>query len=307
MNIGKSPLNLEKITTEQRNELSAHIDESSTLEIVKLINDEDKKVALSVEKILPDIAKAADIIVSHLKIGGRLIYCGAGTSGRLGVLDAAECMPTFGVSPDLVRGIIAGGREAMFVAQEGAEDDPTLGENDMRAVTLTESDIVCGIAASGRTPYVLGALRYAKSIGCTVVAVTCAEHSPIEQIADIPLVAVTGAEVLTGSTRMKAGTATKMILNMLSTASMIRLGKAYGNLMVDLIATNEKLKKRAIRIVSLATGCDEKDSIAALKKSNGNVKVAILSKLTGKDKKEAMALLEKSDGHLKRAINLGNL
>ena len=268
-------MNFANLTTEQRNAASANIDKVSTLEMVEIINDEDKKVAMAVEKVLPQIANAVDLIADKISKGGRLFYIGAGTSGRLGVLDASECPPTFGVSNELVQGIIAGGSYALTNAVEGAEDDTNLAIENLREKNFTASDILVGIAASGRTPYVLSAIEYAKKIGASTVGVSCVENSALAKIVDIEITPVTGAEVITGSTRMKAGTATKMVLNMLTTGAMIKLGKVYGNLMVDVHATNEKLRDRAKRIVIAATGCDENTAVETLAKFNGSAKSAI--------------------------------
>jgi N-acetylmuramic acid 6-phosphate etherase len=243
--------------------------------MVKIINDEDKKIAMAVEKVLPQIATAVDIIAEKLSNGGRLFYIGAGTSGRLGVLDAAECPPTFGVDPDLVQGIIAGDNFALKNAVEGAEDNKNLAVADLTEKNFGAADILVGIAASGRTPYVLGGVEYAKKIGAVTVGVSCVENSALAKIVDIEITPVTGAEVVTGSTRMKAGTATKMVLNMLTTGAMIRLGKVYGNLMVDVRATNEKLRDRAKRIVIAATGCDETTAVEMLNRFDGRAKLAI--------------------------------
>ncbi|MDF5377181.1 N-acetylmuramic acid 6-phosphate etherase, partial [Vibrio parahaemolyticus] len=238
-----------------------------SLDIVQRINQQDKLVPLAVEKVLPEIAEAVDKITEAFKVGGRLFYIGAGTSGRLGVLDASECPPTFGTDPEMVVGIIAGGKEAMFRAKEGAEDDPTLGEQDLKENTLTQRDVVVGIAASGRTPYVIGGLEYANELGATTVALSCNPDSPIADIADIAISPVVGPEALTGSTRLKSGTAQKLVLNMLTTASMIRLGKSYQNLMVDVKATNAKLVARAARIVMQATDCTNQEAKTALKET----------------------------------------
>ena len=240
--------NFSELTTEQINPATAHIDQCSTLEMVRLINDEDKKVAAAVERVLPQIAQAVDAIAAGFTRGGRLFYIGAGTSGRLGVLDASECPPTFGVSPDMVQGLIAGGESAMFKAVEGAEDNRTLAEQDLIAREFCAADVLVGITASGRTPYVLGGVEFAKKIGAVTVGVSCVENSALAQAVDIAITPVTGAEALTGSTRMKAGTATKMVLNMLTTAAMIKIGKVRGNLMVCVQATNDKLRDRARRI-----------------------------------------------------------
>ena len=268
-------MNFANLTTEKRNSASANIDKVSTLEMVKIINDEDKKVAAAVEKVLPQIARAVDLIAEKISSGGRLFYIGAGTSGRLGVLDASECPPTFGVNSEMVQGIIAGGNYALTNAVEGAEDDKNLAVENLREKNFGVTDILVGIAASGRTPYVIAAVECAKKIGAATLGVSCVENSALAEIVDIAITPVTGAEVITGSTRMKAGTATKMVLNMLTTGAMIRLGKVYGNLMVDVHATNEKLRDRAKRIVIAATGCDEVTAVDALKKFEGRAKLAI--------------------------------
>ena len=268
-------MNFENLTTEKRNVASANIDKVSTLEMLKIINDEDKKIALAVEKVLPQIANAVDIIAQKLSNGGRLFYIGAGTSGRLGILDASECPPTFGVDSDLVQGIIAGGNYAIINAVEGAEDNKNLAVENLQEKNFSAADILVGIAASGRTPYVLGGIECAKKIDAVTVGVSCVENSALAKIVDIEITPITGAEVITGSTRMKAGTATKMVLNMLTTGAMIRLGKVYGNLMVDVRATNEKLRDRAKRIVIAATGCDEITAVDALNKFEGRAKLAI--------------------------------
>ncbi len=268
-------MNLGNLTTEQRNPASANIDKCSTLEMLKIINDEDKKIAGAVEKVLPQIAEAVDLIAEKISNGGRLFYIGAGTSGRLGVLDASECPPTFGVEADLVQGIIAGGAVALTNAVEGAEDDKNSAAADLREKNFTAADVLVGIATSGRTPYVLGGVDFAKKIGAATVGVSCVENSKLAKIVDIAINPITGAEVITGSTRMKAGTATKMILNMLTTGAMIKIGKVYGNLMVDVRATNEKLRDRACRIVIAAVNCTEAEAVAALEKCNGHAKSAI--------------------------------
>ena len=240
--------NFADLTTEKVNPATAHIDECTTLDMIKLINAEDKKVALAVERVLPEIAKAVDVIAESFSRGGRLFYIGAGTSGRLGVLDASECPPTFGVSPDMVQGLIAGGERALIKAVEGAEDNRTLAANDLLNKNFCAADILVGITASGRTPYVLGGVEFAKKLGATTVGVSCVENSALAKVVDIAITPVTGAEALTGSTRMKAGTATKMVLNMLTTAAMIKIGKVRGNLMVCVQATNDKLRDRLRRI-----------------------------------------------------------
>jgi len=243
--------NFSALTTEQVNPATAHIDSCTTLEMVRLINDEDKKVAAAVEKVLPEIAQAVDKIAESFSRGGRLFYIGAGTSGRLGVLDASECPPTFGVNPDMVQGLIAGGDSALIKAVEGAEDNRQLAEENLRERNFTAADVLVGITASGRTPYVLGGVEFAKTLGAVTVGVSCVENSALAQAVDIAITPVTGAEALTGSTRMKAGTATKMVLNMLTTAAMIKIGKVRGNLMVCVQATNDKLRDRLKRINEL--------------------------------------------------------
>lgn len=245
--------NFAELTTEAINPATAHIDECTTLEMLTLINDEDKKVALAVEKVLPEIARAVDVIADRLSRDGRLFYIGAGTSGRLGVLDASECPPTFGVSPEMVQGFIAGGDGALRRAVEGAEDNLLLAAEDLRKKNFCAADVLVGIAASGRTPYVLGGIDFAKKLGAKTIGVSCVENSALAKVVDIAITPVTGAEALTGSTRMKAGTATKMVLNMLTTAAMIKLGKVRGNLMVCVQATNDKLRDRLKRINELLT------------------------------------------------------
>ena len=245
-------IDLTRLSTEQSNSRTISIDEASAMEIVRLINKEDQTVPQTIQKILPDIARAITVIAGHLSHGGRLFYIGSGTSGRLGILDAAECPPTYSTPPNLIQGIIAGGAPAIFKAQEGAEDSPEAGENDLKDKELTNLDVVVGLTASGRTPYVLGALDYARSVKAYTIAITCSQESGVSSVADLSLAAITGPEVIAGSTRMKAGTAQKLILNMLSTGSMILLGKVYKNLMVDLQCTNAKLKIRARNIVSEA-------------------------------------------------------
>ena len=241
--------NFSALTTEKVNPATVNIDKCTTLEMIKLINDEDKKVAAAVEKVLPEIARAVDVIAQSFEHGGRLFYIGAGTSGRLGVLDASECPPTFGVSPDMVQGLIAGGEGALIKAVEGAEDNRRLAESDLSDKNFCAGDVLVGITASGRTPYVLGGVEFAKKIGAITVGISCVENSALAKVVDIAITPITGAEALTGSTRMKAGTATKMVLNMLTTAAMIKIGKVRGNLMVCVQATNDKLRDRIKRIL----------------------------------------------------------
>ncbi len=298
-------VSLDTITTEKRLEASKDIDRLPTLAMLRLLNEEDAQVPRAVEKVLPAIAKAVDAIADRLKAGGRLIYAGAGTSGRLGVLDSSECPPTYGTDPGLVVGIIAGGREAMFRAKEGAEDSEELAREDLRALLLTECDALVAIAASGRTPYALGALKYAREQGALAIALSCSESSPLVALADIAITPVTGPEVITGSTRMKAGTAQKLVLNMLSTGTMVRLGKVYGNLMVDVRATNEKLRARARRIVMEAAAIGEGEAARFLREAEGSAKLAILLALTGKDRATCEDLLTHTGGHLREAIKEG--
>lgn len=293
---------LDTLATEKNNPASAAIDEMTTVEMMALMNQEDQKVPLSIAPIIPQIAAAVDLIADRLRRNGRLIYCGAGTSGRLGVLDAAECPPTFSTDPGQVVGLIAGGREAMFQAQEGAEDDEAAAVADLTAIELTAADIVVGLSASGRTPYAVSALHYAHSRGATTVAVASSPASPLAKEADIALTALPGPEVIAGSTRLKAGTVQKLILNMMSTGTMIRLGKVYGNRMVDVQATNEKLAHRALRIVQEVTGNEEAACQENLNKANGNAKLAILLALSGLSPEEGKRCLEKSAGRLKAAL-----
>lgn len=297
-------MDLDKLITEGRNPDTLDIDRLSTEDMLKKINNEDKKVPIAIEKEIPNIAKAVDIIAEKLKQGGRLIYIGAGTSGRLGILDASECPPTFGVDPEMVQGIIAGGDVAIRRSVEDAEDKEDLGKEDLKKKNLSSKDVVVGIAASGRTPYVLGALRYAKEVGAHTVGISCNPDSEMKKIVDIMIAPVVGPEVIMGSTRMKAGTAQKLVLNMLSTGAMIKLGKVYSNLMVDVKATNEKLINRAKRIVKLATDADEKVIEKILKETNYNVKLTILMILTGLNQNKAKELLDRSNGYIAKALML---
>ena len=284
--------------TEARNPRSMDIDRRSALEIVQIMNEEDARVPLAVQAALPAIAEAVEAIAARMARGGRLIYVGAGTSGRLGVLDAAECVPTFSVPPSLVRGVIAGGETALTRAVEGAEDDPVAGKRDLQALDLSEADSVVGIAASGRTPYVLGALAHATEIGALTVGVACNTPAPVLEQAAIAIGVPVGPEVITGSTRLKAGTAQKLVLNMLSTAVMIRLGKVYGNLMVDVQVTNQKLAGRAQRIVAEAAGVDSARAAILLAESGNRVKVAIVMGVLGISVVEAEARLAAAGGRL---------
>ena len=293
---------LSTLITEQRNPNSMNVDSLSALEIVQLMNDEDKQVPLAIEKCLPQIAQAVERIVAAFQKGGRLVYIGAGTSGRLGVLDASECPPTFGVSPEMVKGIIAGGERALRHPIEGAEDSKAQSVIDLQTIQFSSKDVLVGIAASGRTPYVIGALEYAKSLGSVTVSIASNPNSAMANIVDIAIDTVVGPEVLTGSSRLKSGTAQKLVLNMLTTASMILMGKCYQNLMVDVQASNEKLKARAIRIVMQATDCDKTLAEETLKLADQNAKLAIMMILSGLDRAQAEALLEKHHGKLQLAL-----
>lgn len=293
---------LAKMFTEQRNPNSMNIDRLSALDIVRVINNEDKQVPMAVEKCLSQIAEAVEKIVDAFQQGGRLVYVGAGTSGRLGVLDASECPPTYGVSPEMVVGLIAGGERALRHPIEGAEDNAEQGKADLQAVNFSEKDVLVGIAASGRTPYVLGALDYANELGATTVSIASNPNSAMAKVVDIAIETVVGAEVLTGSSRMKSGTAQKLVLNMLTTASMILLGKCYENLMVDVQASNEKLRARAIKIVMEATECEREVAENTLKIAENNAKLAIMMILSGFDKEPAERILAEHHGRLRDAV-----
>lgn len=295
-------LDLSILATESLNEKTTNLDEMSSLEIITVMNEEDEKVIYAVRGALGQIAKVIASTSQSLKNGGRIIYTGAGTSGRLGVLDAVECPPTFGVDDGVVVGVIAGGKNAFVKAKEGAEDSMELGAEDLRHIALAACDTVIGLAASGRTPYVIGALEYAKSMGCTTVAISCNRGAEISAVADIPVELLTGPEVLSGSTRLKAGTAEKMVLNMISTASMIEIGKVYGNLMVDVRQTNKKLACRAENIVIQATGCSRPQAAAALTEAGGEVKLAITKMLLGTSLTEAQQALDAAGGKVKSAL-----
>ena len=296
---------ISKLHTEQRNKNSMDIDVQTISEILKIINDEDKTVPLAVENELPYIEKAVKLIVTALKNGGRLLYFGAGTSGRIGVIDAAECPPTFGTSPELIQGFIAGGKEAMFRAQEGAEDLEENGAKDVIKVKVKSKDVVCGIAASRRTPYVIGAVKKAKELGAKTIYVTCnpRDEFNIKEV-DIAICPYVGPEVIMGSTRMKSGTAQKLVLNMLTTASMIRLGKIYENMMIDLQMTNKKLVERSKRIVMTITGVSYEKAADILKKANGHVKTALVMIKANVSAPEARTRLKKADGFVRKAIEL---
>ena len=293
---------LKSIRTEQRNPETMHIDELSTLDMVRLINREDHRVAEAVAHVCPQIAQAVDIIAAHLHGGGRLVYCGCGTSGRLGILDAVECPPTYSTPPEMVVGLIAGGYPAIFKAVEGAEDNRDLGREDLTGISFCKNDVLVGIAASGRTPYVLGGLEYAKEMGCHTVGISCNPGSAVGGAAELAIEVVPGPECLTGSTRLKAGTAQKLILNMISTATMVRCGKAFQNLMVDVVPTNEKLRVRAENIVMEATGVAREQAKEALLQAGDKVKTAILMILVGCGREEAEEKLEKTNGHIREAM-----
>lgn len=297
-----APINLSQLVSEQRNQETLNIDQVSTLELVNMLNREDKKVPIAIEKTLFEISQAIDEIVIAFSKGARLIYIGAGTSGRLGILDASECPPTFGVPDSMVIGLIAGGKEAIHKAVEGAEDSTTLAVDDLKNITLSKEDVLVGIAASGRTPYVIGALEYANTLGCTTIAVSCNPASPIAGIAKIAISPVVGPEVLTGSTRLKSGTAQKLVLNMLTTGAMIKFGKAYQNLMVDVEATNLKLVERQKVIVMQATECDRASAEKALHACNGHCKTAIVMILAQISADQARILLEQNHGFIRAAL-----
>ncbi len=293
---------LQKIATEQRNPNTMNIDTLSTLDMVKLINQEDHRVADAVGEVTDKIAQAVDVIAEKLAAGGRLIYCGAGTSGRLGILDAVECPPTYSTDPETVQALMAGGYGAIFKAVEGAEDSKELGVQDMQNIHFGPKDVLVGIAASGRTPYVRGCMEYAKQLGAPTVAVTCCPGSELDQFADIGIAPAPGPEVVTGSTRMKSGTAQKMVLNMLSTGAMIKLGKVYGNLMVDVKPSNEKLIRRCVTIVCSAAECTEAEATQALEACDYRPKVAIVMVLRGVNADTACAMLQKAEGRIAKVL-----
>ncbi len=293
---------INQLTTEKRNPNTMHLDQMSVGQVLELMNKEDQQVPEAIAEALGQIEAAIEMIIQSLKAGGRLIYFGAGTSGRLGVLDAAECVPTFGVSPDLVVGLIAGGDKAMVEAVEGAEDSLTLAEEDFKKLNLNANDTVVGIAASGRTPYVIGGLKYAQSVGAKTVSIACNKEAKISGYAQIPIEVDCGPEILTGSTRLKAGTAQKLILNMLSTVSMIGIGKVYQNLMVDVQATNEKLEERSKRIIMAATECTYEDAASYFEAADQNVKVAIVMILTNLDATEASQKINAANGFVNQVF-----
>jgi len=295
-------VDIKSITTEQRNKLTKNLDVSSTTEILKMFNDEDKYVPLAVEKVIDQIALTVDEVTRRLADGGRLFYIGAGTSGRLGVLDASECVPTFGVAEDMVIGIIAGGDRALRIAVEGAEDDEVAGANDLKAYDFSAKDFVVGLTASGRTPYVIAAMKYAKSVGAKTAGITTSYNAPLSKVVDYPIEAVTGAEPLTGSTRMKSGTAQKLILNMISTATMVKLGKVYENLMIDIQMSNDKLVSRAVGIVVEVTGVDHDVAKIYIEKfkSVKHAIFAIISKIDDMD--EIDTVLQQFNGNIREAL-----
>lgn len=296
-------IDLSRLVTESRNPASAEIDTLSTIEMLQVINQEDQKVALAVQAVLPQIAQTVDAITAAFANGGRLIYMGAGTSGRLGILDASECPPTYGTHPDMVIGLIAGGHQAILKAVENAEDNAQMGQDDLKALNLTQHDVVVGIAASGRTPYVLGGLEYAKSVGATTASIACNPECAMAEAADIAILPVVGAEVVTGSSRMKAGTAQKLVLNMLTSGAMIRSGKVFGNLMVDVEATNAKLIQRQTNIVIEATGATKEQAEKALEACERHCKTAILMILADLDAELAKSRLAEHNGFIRAALN----
>jgi len=292
----------ERMTTETRNTASEDLDRMSSLEIVTVMNNEDSKIPGAVRAQLGNIAKAVDLCVEALEKGGRIVYMGAGTSGRLGAVDAAECPPTFGVTSETVVGLVAGGQQFEISLTDDREDSPECGKADLEGIGLCSKDIVVGIAASGRTPYVIGGLEYARGLGCRTVSIACNADSAIGKLTDVAIEVIVGSEVLTGSTRLKAGTSQKMVLNMISTASMVRFGKCYRNLMVDVVQTNEKLVTRAQTILMEATGISREEAVASLEKAGGNVKRAIVMVLAGCSAQEADSRLAKAKGHVREAI-----
>ena len=296
-------IDLSRLVTESRNPASAEIDTLSTIEMLQVINQEDQKVAIAVQAVLPQIAQTVDVITQAFANGGRLIYMGAGTSGRIGILDASECPPTYGTHPDMVIGLIAGGHQAILKAVENAEDNAQMGQDDLKTLNLTQHDVVVGIAASGRTPYVLGGLEYAKSVGATTASIACNPACAMAEAADIAILPVVGAEVVTGSSRMKAGTAQKLVLNMLTSGAMIRSGKVFGNLMVDVEATNAKLIQRQTNIVVEATGATKEEAEKALEACERHCKTAILMILADLDAEHAKSRLAEHNGFIRAALN----
>jgi N-acetylmuramic acid 6-phosphate etherase len=296
--------NLSLLTTEESNRKTARLDEMSIAEILNVMNEEDQTVALAVQEVIPQIGKVVEKVVKAFQSGGRLIYIGAGTSGRLGVLDAVECPPTFSTPPEQIQALLAGGEGAMFQAVEGAEDDAQLGADDLREMGISSNDVVIGIAASGRTPYVKGALKYAGDCGAATVSLTSNADSEISEMADIKIEVVTGPEILTGSTRLRAATAHKMILNMISTASMVKIGKVYSNFMIDLNASNFKLRERAKKIVCAVTDVSYEESESVLVQTDFNVKLAIVMILTKSGRMEAEQLIDQSNGFVNAAVKM---
>ncbi|HEM6841675.1 TPA: N-acetylmuramic acid 6-phosphate etherase [Providencia stuartii] len=297
-------IDLSRMVTESRNAASTNIDQLSTIDMLQVINNEDKQVPLAVEKVLPQVAQLVDKVAQAFLNGGRLIYVGAGTSGRLGILDASECPPTYGTPHEQVVGLIAGGHQAIFRAVENAEDKPELGEQDLLNIQFNDKDVLVGIAASGRTPYVLGALAYARKVGAVTASISCNPNSPVANATDIAITPIVGPEVVTGSSRMKAGTAQKLVLNMITTGAMIRIGKVFGNLMVDVEATNAKLVERQVKIVMEATECDRQTAELALQQCQRHCKTAILMILSGLDAQEARQLLSDNQGFIRTALNV---
>lgn len=291
------------LLTEQRNPATEAIDEVDTLGLVQLINREDARVVPAVEKVLADVARAVDLVANALGAGGRLFYLGAGTSGRLGILDASECPPTYSVEPELVQGLIAGGEQAVFRAVEGAEDDRQGAIPELQARQLTAADVVTGIAASGVTPWVVGGLEYARQQGCSTIYFTCSPSAAVAVEADVKIVPEVGPEAITGSTRMKAGTATKMVLNMITTGAMVRLGKTHGNLMVDLQPTNAKLRDRSVRVLAALAGLPREEAARRLELAGGGLKLGLVMALCDLDEAAAVDLLERAGGRVKAAVS----
>lgn len=298
-------IDLSKLLTERRNANSTHIDTLSTEEMLTVINQEDQQVAHAITPYIPQIAQLVDAVAAAFQKGGRLIYSGAGTSGRLGILDASECPPTFGSRPEQVVGLIAGGHKAILSAVENSEDNVAQGADDLKALNFNANDVLVGIAASGRTPYVIGAMNYAKSLKACVATITCNPHGEMAKLADIAITPVVGPEVVTGSTRLKAGTAQKLVLNMVTTGAMIRCGKVYSNLMVDVEATNAKLIERQVSIVMEATECDRETAVAALNACHRHCKTAIVMVLADLSAEEATALLAQNGGYIRKALQQG--
>lgn len=296
-------VDLSTLTTEQRNPLTLELDTFNPMQIARIMNHEDGNAVKAVERVLPQIAHAIELAAASLAAGGRIIYLGAGTSGRLGVLDAVECPPTFGVDPNVVVGLIAGGKDAFVEAREGAEDDLSQGRRDLQAIGISRRDFVVGLTASGRTPYVIGGISYARSLGCNTAAIACVSSSAAGDVATLAIEPVTGPEVLTGSTRLKAGTAQKLILNMISTGAMTLSGKVYQNLMVDVKQTNEKLHARARNIIMQACGCTANTADRALEEADGRVKLAVVSILLDLSAEDARKALDAAGGHIREAVD----